>query len=64
MRSKADVREPTTKKCEKERLKSKKNMDMLRTIGRVRGIRGVSHEAENEGYDGKDLRKRKGLSLE
>ena len=36
-------------------------MDMLRTIGRVRGI---SHEAENEGYDGKDLRKRKGLSLE
>jgi len=39
-------------------------MDMLRTIGRVRGIRGVSHEAENEGYDGKDLRKRKGLSLE
>jgi len=29
-----------------------------------RGIRGVSPEAEKEGYDGKDLQKREVLSLE
>ena len=28
-----------------------------------RGIRGVSPEKENEGYGGKDLRKRKVLSM-
>jgi len=34
--------------------------DMLRNIG----IRGVSREEEKEGYGGKDLQKRKVLSLE
>jgi len=38
---------------------------MLRSIGKQsRGIRGVSPEEEKEGYGGKDLQKRKILSLE
>ena len=38
---------------------------MLRSIGEQSGgIRGVSPEEEKEGYDGKDLQKRKALSLE
>jgi len=37
---------------------------MLRSIGKQsEGIRGVSHEEEKEGYGGKDLQKRKVLSL-
>ena len=40
-------------------------MGMLTSIGKtVRRIRGVSPEEENEGYGGKDLKKRKVLSLE
>jgi len=37
---------------------------MLRSIGKVRGIRGVSPEEEKEGCGGKDLQKRKLLILE
>ena len=39
---------------------------MLRSIGKltVRGIHGVSPEEEKVGYSGKDLQKRKVLSLE
>ena len=36
---------------------------MLRSISKVWGIRGVSPE-KKEGYGGKDLQKRKVLSLE
>jgi len=32
--------------------------DMLRSIGKVRGIRGVSPEEEKGGYGGKDLQKK------
>jgi len=35
--------------------------DMLRSIRRVLGIRGVSSEEEKEGYGGKDLQKRKAM---
>ena len=42
-------------------LKAKgRTKDMLRNIG----IRGVSREEEKEGHGGKDLQKRKVLSLE
>jgi len=40
---------------------------MLRSIGKqktVRGIRGLSPEEEKEGCGGKDLQKRKFLSVE
>jgi len=38
---------------------------MLRSIGKHSGgIRGVSREEEKEGHGGKDLQKRKVLSLE
>jgi len=39
---------------------------MLRRIGKqsMQGIRGVSPGEEKEGYGGKDLQKRKVLSLE
>ena len=37
---------------------------MLRSIGRQSGESGVSPEAEKEGYGGKDLQKRKVLSVE
>jgi len=50
------------------RLQSKKTRvktDMLRSIGKQSGgIRGVSPEEEKVGYGGKDLQKRKVLSLE
>ena len=37
---------------------------MLRSVGKkVRRIRGISPEEEKVGYDGKDLQKRKVLSL-
>ena len=36
---------------------------MLRSIGKQWEIRGVSPEEEKEGYGGKDLQKRKVLSL-
>jgi len=35
--------------------------DMLSSIRRVLGIRGVSSEEEKEGYGGKDLQKRKAM---
>jgi len=34
------------------------------SVNSPRGIRGVSPEAEKEGYGGKDLQKREVLSLE
>ena len=37
---------------------------MLRSIGKQPGESVVSHEEEKEGYDGKDLQKRKVSSLE
>jgi len=38
---------------------------MLRSIGKaVRGISGISPEEEKGGYGGKDLQKRKVLSLQ
>jgi len=37
---------------------------MLRSIGKHLRIHGVSPEEEKEGYSGKDLQKRKVLSLE
>ena len=37
---------------------------MLRSIGKHLRIRGVSPEEEKEDYSGKDLQKRKVLSLE
>ena len=47
----------------KEKLKSKK--DKLRSIGKkVQGIRWLSPREEKEGYGGKNLQKRKVLSLE
>jgi len=53
--------ETTTKKWKTEKLKSKKN----RYAQKYRwGIRGVSPEEEKEDYGGKDLQKRKVLSLE
>jgi len=40
-------------------------MDMLRSVSKtVRGFRAVSPEEEKRGYGGKDLQKRKVLSLE
>jgi len=42
-----------------KKLKSEKQI-----ISEVREIRGVSPEEEKEGYGGKDLQKRKVLSLE
>ena len=38
-------------------------MDMLRSIGKQSGESVVSLEEEKEGYGGKDLQKRKILSL-
>jgi len=49
---------------EKEELKSKKNEYDHKYRYTVRGIRGVSHEEEKEGYGGKDLPKRNVLSRE
>ena len=50
----------TDKKTNKQ-----KNLYALGTIGKqFGGIRGVSPGDEKEGYDGKDLQKRKVLSLE
>jgi len=44
--------------------KVNENPDMPRSIGKhFRGIRGVSPGKEREGYDSKDLQKRKVLSL-
>jgi len=40
------------------------NRKILKRICAVRGIRVVSPEEEKEGYGGKDLQKRKVLSLE
>jgi len=54
--------EPTTKKWKKELISKKRVCSEVSVI--VRGIRGVSSEEEKEGYDGKDLQKRKVLSLE
>ena len=52
-------------KVENRKTKKEKT-DMLRSIDNetVWGIRGVSPEEEKEGYSGKDLQKRKVLSLE
>ena len=46
---------------ENEKLKSKKRICWEVSAG---GIRGVSPEEEKEGYGGKDLQKRKVLSME
>jgi len=54
--------EPTTKKWKKELISKKRVCSEVWVI--VRGICGVSPEEEKEGYDGKDLQKRKVLSLE
>jgi len=56
-------RETTTKKWRTGRLKSKYGYAQKYRYT-VRGIRGVSPEEEKVGYGGKDLRKRKVLSLE
>ena len=53
----------TTKKCKTEKLKSKKRICSEVTV-KVWGIHVVSHEEEKESYSGKDLQKRKVLSLE
>ena len=55
--------EPTTEKWNTEKLKSKKLICSEVSVT-VRGIHGVSHEEDKEGYGGKDLQKRKVLSLE
>jgi len=52
--------EPTTKKWKTEKLKSKKNGYAQKSGESVK----LSTEEEKEGYGGKDLRKRKVLSLE
>jgi len=57
--------EPTTKKIQKR----KKNFQQKKGYAQkyqqtVRGIHGVSPEKEKKGYSGKDLQKRKVLSLE
>ena len=55
-------RETTTKKWRTGRLKSKYGYAQKYRYT-VRGIRGVNPEEEKVGYGGKDLRKRKVLSL-
>ena len=50
--------EPRTEKWNTEKLKSKKLICSEVSVT-VRGIHGVSHEEEKEGYGGKDLQKRK-----
>ena len=57
--------EPTTKKIQKRKkiLKTKKGYAQ-KYQQTVRGIHGVSPEKEKKGYSGKDLQKRKVLSLE
>jgi len=54
--------EPTTKKRKTEKLKKVKT-DMLRSNSESLGNHVVSPEEEKEGYGGKDLQKRKVLSL-
>jgi len=58
--------EPTTRSGKAKKIK-KYVTRMLRSIGKqktVGGIRGLSPEEEKEGYGGKDLQKRKFLSVE
>ena len=58
--------EPTTKKCKnRKKLKSKKKRVCSEvSVNNPLGSHGVRAVEENEGYGGKDLRKRKVLSLE
>ena len=50
--------EPTTKKWQTEKIKSKKT-DMLRSIGKQSGKSVESARKKKEGHGGKDLQKRK-----
>ena len=57
--------EPTAKKYKKRTKRKSKKTDMLRSILYwVRGISGVSPEEQNGRSGGKDLQKKKVLSLE
>jgi len=49
---------------ENRKLKSKKRICSEVSANNPQGIRGVSPEAEKEGYGGKDLQKKKVLRLE
>jgi len=55
--------EPTTKKWKNRKTKKVKNGYAQKRRKTVRRIRGISPEEEKVGYDGKDLQKRKVLSL-